>query len=110
MQTKNIFLGESGSLTEDNQDAEDDHDYDNGKSDIHPLFENSIENDVDELPLFESKELQRVFKEDNEEETRLMIEKNKDKTRLSMQLNMTPQGLKRLRQKHELQIKQGRRQ
>lgn len=72
------------------------------------MFENSVENDIDELPLFEAKELQRVFKEDNEEEVRLMIEKNKDKTRMSMQVNMTPQGLKRLREKHEQQIREGR--
>ena len=79
----------------------------NEKSDIHPLFENSIENDIDELPLFESKELQKIFKEDNEEEVRLMIEKNKDKTRMSMQMNLDPKRLQKLRKKHEQKIKEG---
>ena len=58
--------------------------------------------------MFETKELQKVFKEDNEEEVRLMIEKNKDKTRMSMQLNLNPVLLKKIQKQHEEQIKKGR--
>lgn len=75
---------------------------------MHPLFENSGEEDIDDLPLFESKELQKIFKEDNEEEVRLMIEKNKDKTRMSMQVNLDPAELKNLKMKHERQIREGK--